>query len=102
MALLKVFEKNNGIITTYHKVSGIKLTENETRWDDENNEVKTFNLEIEMTSFLNENYRKQEYPIETNIYNIEIAPEEETQHTIRNLAYLKLKTMPIWQDAEDC
>ena len=99
MALSKIFEKDNGIVTSYHKVSSVNLTDGGVL---EDNKTKILNLEIQVTSFLNELYRKTDNPIEINDYFVEIRAEEEMQTPIRELAYIKLKTMPVWENATDC
>lgn len=93
MALSKTFIQDNGISTSYHKVSKA-LVRTDTN--------DGLNLRVYVTSYLNEAYRKNEQPIETSIYSFNISDEQESETSIRKLAYNQLKTLGNWADAVDC
>lgn len=95
MALSKTFIKDNGIVTSYHKVTNLSIA-------DRNNEDDTLNLNVELTSYMNQEYRKQNQPIETLYYFFNITSEEEEATSARKLAYAKIKELPEWIDAENC
>ena len=92
MALNKTFVKDNGITTSYHKVSTVALDDFDT----------APSLRVHVTSYLNEEYRKDGQAIETLYYNFDITSDEENETTARKLAYSKLKTLEEWADAIDC
>lgn len=91
MALKKTFVKENGISTSYHKISNVTLRS-----------AEELSLWIQVTSYLNEEYREKEQEIETLFYTFDITKEEEDSMGTRKLAYAKLKTLEEWADAEDC
>ena len=91
MALKKTFLKENGISTLYHKISNVTLRS-----------VEELSLHVQVTSYLNEEYREKEQEIETLFYTFDITKEEEDGMGTRKLAYAKLKTLEEWADAEDC
>ena len=97
MALNKTFIKDNGITTSYHKVTTVNLSCNH---DEENQ--NTLLLGLELTSFLNQEYRENEQPIESDYYHFSITKEEEQETSAFKLAYKKIKELPQWADAEDC
>lgn len=92
MALKKEIILNNGTQTSYHKISSINLT---TR---ENENM----LMIVVDSFMNEEYREKNFPIQSNNYMFEIATDEDVGISIRKLGYKKLKTLETFSNAEDC
>ena len=91
MALKKTFVKENGISTSYHKISNVTV-----RSSDE------LSLRVQITSYLNEEYRKKEQEIETLFYSFDLTSGEEDSMGARKLAYAKIKTLEEWVDAEDC
>ena len=98
MALLKVITLDNGITTSYHKVSRVMLVD-----DNEVNDTASLRFEVTVNSYLNKEYRNNGKSINSNIYRFEITEtEEETAVGIRKFAYEKLKTLPIYADAENC
>ena len=99
MALSKTIVKNNGIITSYHKVTSVTISQESYLTSDDTNNVQ---LAVKLTSYLNEEYRQNEQPIETEMYYFSATSEEEASTSARKLAYEKLKTLSIWADATDC
>jgi hypothetical protein len=91
MALKKTFVKENGISTSYHKISNVTIRS-----------LDELSLHIQVTSYLNEEYREKEQEIETLFYTFDLVSEEEESMGARKLAYVKLKTLEEWADAEDC
>ena len=91
MALKKTFVKENGISMSYHKISNVTLRS-----------AEKLSLHVQVTSYLNEEYREKEQEIETLFYAFDITEEEENSMVTRKLAYAKLKTLEKWADAEDC
>lgn len=91
MALNKTFTQENGIATSYHKVSRVSISAD--------NEMS---MGVEVTSYMNEDYRESDYPVTSLFYNFDITSEEEQSMSARKLAYAKLKTLPEWADAVDC
>ena len=91
MALKKTFVKENGISTSYHKISNVTL-----------HSAEELSLYVQVTSYLNEEYRQKEQEIETLFYTFGVTEEEENAMGARKLAYAKLKTLEEWADAEDC
>ena len=92
MALNKTFTQSNGIVTSYHKVSRVSINCND-------NEIS---MGVEMTSYMNEEYRESENPVTSLFYNFDITSDEEQSMSARKLAYAKVKTLPEWADAVDC
>lgn len=97
MALNKTFTKENGITTSYHKVTTINFSQD---YSSENSDGLLFGVEI--TSFFNEEYRQNEQPIESDFYHFSITKGEEQETSAFKLAYKKIKELPQWIDAEDC
>ena len=91
MALKKTFVKENGISTSYHKISNATVRATDT-----------LSLRVQLTSYLNEEYREKEQEIETLFYTFDLTSEEEDSMGVRKLAYAKPKTLEEWADAEDC
>ena len=92
MALSKTFTQPNGITTSYHKVTRVSVS---CRGEE-------IDLGVEMTSYLNEEYRESENPITSLFYNFTVTGEEEQSMSARKLAYAKIKTLDEWADAVDC
>lgn len=99
MALNKTLIQDNGITTSYHKVT--RATFIDSNGEHPSEEYVPLRLQVNVTSFLNEEYREAGHSITSNIYSFNITSEEETAG-IRKLAYNKLKTLEIFADAEDC
>ena len=100
MALTKTFVQDNGISTSYHKISEVVFS---TKIDaDTAGTGATNELHVGVTSYLNEAYRRAEQPIDTCFYTFEITNEQESELSIRKLAYNQLKTLDEWSDAVDC
>ena len=97
MALNKTFVKENGITTSYHKVTTVNFSQD---YSPENQDGLL--LGVEITSFLNQEYRENEQPIESDFYHFSITKEEEQEISAFKLAYKKIKELPQWTDAEDC
>ena len=91
MALKKTFVKENGISTSYHKISNVTVRSTDS-----------LSLRVQVTSYLNEEYREKEQEIETLFYTFDLTSEEEDSMGARKLAYAKLKTLDEWAGAEDC
>ena len=104
MALKKLFVQDNGISTEYHKVNRVNLIDRNGEYPREFNidEKSSLKLDVVVVSFLNEEYREKGHSINTNIYSFNITKDEEETLGIRKLAYVKLKTLDIFADAEDC
>ena len=92
MALNKTFTQSNGITTSYHKVTRVSVNCSDSE----------MSMGVEMTSYMNEEYRESENPVTSLFYNFDITGEEEQSMSARKLAYAKVKTLPEWEDAADC
>lgn len=92
MALNKTFTQENGVVTSYHKVTRVAIASHDNGLD----------MGVEMTSYLDENYREKNTPITSMYYNFDITNEEEASTSARKLAYAKIKTLEEWADAVDC
>ena len=94
MALTKKVIKENGIETSYHRITGVYL------------EVETENnlmLIIRLESYLDREYRDKAQPIYSKNYNLPLTSDESAENMgIRQFAYDKLKQLPEWADAVDC
>jgi len=99
MALSKVITKNNGITTSYHKVTSVTVSQENYLTLETN---KCVYLSVELTSYFNEEYRQNSEAIESNNYYFTITSEEEESTSARKLAYNKLKTLQQWADAVNC
>lgn len=98
MALQKTIIKNNGVEMSYHKITGVDLMV-ETNSNDEDN----LRLMIRLQSYLNEEYRDRNCPIDSEHYMISLSTDESTEISgIRQFAYAKLKELPEWEDAINC
>ena len=94
MALSKKITKENGIETSYHRITGVYL------------EVETEDrlmLIIRLESYLDREYRDKAQPIHSKNYNLLLTSDESVENmSIRQFAYDKLKQLPEWADAVDC
>ena len=98
MALQKTIIKNNGVEMSYHRITDVDLMV-ETNSNDED----SLKLIIRLQSYLNEEYRDKNCPIDSEHYMIPLTTDESTEISgIRQFAYAKLKEMPEWSDAVDC
>ena len=98
MALQKTIVKNNGVEMSYHRITGVDLMV-ETNSNDED----SLRLMIRLQSYLNEEYRNKDCPIDSEHYMISITTDESTEISgIRQFAYAKLKELPEWSNAVDC
>lgn len=98
MALQKTIIKNNGVEMSYHRITGVDLMV-ETNSNDED----SLRLMIRLQSYLNEEYRDKNCPIDSEHYMIPLTTDEGTEISgIRQFAYDKLKELPEWADAIDC
>lgn len=97
MALNKTFLKENGITTSYHKVTTVNFSQ-----DYSSESQVGLLLGVEITSFFNQEYRNNDQPIESEFYHFSITKEEEQETSAFKLAYNKIKELPQWIDAEDC
>lgn len=94
MALSKTIKKENGIETSYHRITGIYL---EVETEDK------FMLIIRLESYLDREYRDKAQPIYSKNYNLPLTSDESTNNmSIRQFAYDKLKQLSEWADAVDC
>ena len=100
MALKKLFTQENGIATEYHKVTRVTFIDNNGEYPSEDKIPLT--LQVKLTSYLNEGYRKSGHSIDSEMYIFDITDEEEETLGIRKLAYAKLKELDTFADAEDC
>lgn len=92
MALKKTIVQPNGVETGYHKVSQVSVT----------CESDSILMRVELTSYLDEDYRKAGLPIIRSSHHFDVTSEEEESTSVRKLAYAKIKTLENWSDAEDC
>lgn len=99
MALNKIITQENGIATSYHKVTRVTFIDSNGEYPSE--EHIPLKLQVNVTSFLNKDYRETGHSISSDIYLFSVTDEEETLG-IRKLAYDKLKTLEVFADAEDC
>jgi hypothetical protein len=94
MALNKKITKENGVETSYHRITGVCL------------EVEAENslmLIIRLESYLDREYRDKAQPIYSKNYNLPLTSDESTDNMgIRQFAYDKLKQLLEWSDAVDC
>lgn len=98
MALQKTITKNNGVEMNYHRITGVDLMV-ETNSNDED----SLRLMIRLESYLNEEYRDKNCPIDSEHYMITLSTDEGAEISgIRQFAYAKLKELPEWADAVDC
>ena len=99
MALSKTITKNNGITTSYHKVTSVTVNQESYMLSEPDKSVQ---LAVKLTSYFNEEYRNNSEPIESETYYFKVTSEEEESTSARKLAYNKLKTLTQWSDAKDC
>jgi hypothetical protein len=88
MALNKQLINDNGVITNYHRVSHVNLSDNI--------------LDCSIQSYVSSEYRELEKYADTSYFSFDITVEEEEAMGIRALCYTKIKEMADWADATDC
>ena len=122
MALNKLIILDNGITTTYHRISTVnlelyekivKVTESSDTFNEETGEtihtdpvyetVKAALLKVKLLSYVNKDYRDSSSTknASSKDFYFEITPEESNSN-LREVAYDKLKTIEEFKDAEDC
>ena len=101
MALNKAITDAKGITTNYHKVGTLSLVKyvpkNET---DETSHI----LCVNVSSFVSEEYRREseKLAVSNRDYHIKVTLAELSETPVLTLAYNKLKSLPIFEGAEDC
>ena len=88
MALQKEIINEKGIVTNYHKISSVNLT---------NDRVHCC-----VESFVSKDYRDAEQCADTALFSFDVTVEEEESMGIRALCYSKIKEFELWADAIDC
>jgi hypothetical protein len=88
MALLQNIQYPNGTETNYHKINYVTLNDQE--------------VTCELKSYTSIDYRKVNKSADSSYYHFTITVEEEESMGIRALCYTKIKSLPEWEDAEDC
>jgi hypothetical protein len=88
MALMKELTNEKGIVTNYHKISGVNLDENR--------------VYCRLESYVSRDYREADKPADFSIFDFDITLEEEESMGIRALCYTKIKALEFWADATDC
>ena len=88
MALQKQFTNEQGIVTNYHRVSGVTLQD--------------MVLTCMLDSYVSKEYRAAEQPATTQMFRFDILVEEEESMGIRALCYSKIKQEELWKDSTDC
>ena len=122
MALNKLIILDNGITTTYHRISTVNLdlyekivrvSESSDTFNEETGEtihtdpvyetVKSALLKVKLLSYVNKDYRDNSSTknASSKDFYFEITPEESNSN-LRELAYDKLKLIEEFKDAEDC
>ena len=86
--LIQRTNKSTGVVSTYHRVTSAEVSDN--------------TLSCQIASYVSKEYREQGRSVERNHYQFDITIEEEESMGVRKLAYIKLKTLPEWEGAEDC
>lgn len=98
MAIQKTIIKNNGVEMSYHRITNVDLMVGTNNSDEDN-----LKLMIRLQSYLNEEYRDRNCPVDSEHYMISLSTDESTEISgIRQFAYDKLKELPEWADAIDC
>lgn len=88
MALSKEIKNNQGIVTTYHKVSNVTLRDGR--------------LSCTLDSYVSTEYRNAEQSADSSMFRFNITLAEEESMGIRALCYSKIKELEDWADASDC
>lgn len=89
MALFKEKVSENGIVSKYHKISRVVLTDQE--------------LACQVDSYASKEYRdKGCEPVNSDYIIVSCSLEEEENMGIRQIGYKKIKALEQWSDAEDC
>lgn len=100
MALKKLIKKENGVELSYHRILSVDI-----RITDSNNYAHApIEMNVIYESYLNEEYRNNNKPIESRVCSIPLMSDEEENKisSIREFAYNKMKELPEWSDAIDC
>jgi hypothetical protein len=88
MALTKELVNEKGVVTTYHRVSGVN--------------VRGSSLTCFVDSYVSKDYREAEQSADSSVFRFDISVEEEESMGIRALCYNKIKALADWAEAEDC
>ena len=88
MALLKELINEQGVVTTYHKISRVNLSRNQ--------------VYCGIDSYVSKDYRDAEQPADSFVLSFDITVAEEESMGIRALCYNKIKALEAWSDAVDC
>lgn len=88
MALNKILVNDNGIQTTYHRITHVSLNDNQ--------------VSCCVESYVSPEYRISNKPADASYYYFTISVEEEESMGIRALCYTKLKEMDEWVLSTDC
>lgn len=88
MALAKAITNEKGVVTNYHKVGEVTLSENQ--------------LFCRVSSYVSKEYRDAEQMADSSMFIFDITVEEEESMGIRALCYNKIKALDGWADATDC
>ena len=99
MALYKEIVKDNGVTTSYHKVTSVTISQEPYIYTESDKDIQ---LTVKLTSYLNQEYRENNQPIESQMFYFNITSEEEESTSARKLAYAKIKSIENWADAVDC
>lgn len=88
MALAKELVNNKGVVTNYHRVSDVTLSENRLR--------------CKLESYVSRDYRDADMCADSSRFRFDITVAEEESMGIRALCYTKIKALESWADAADC
>ena len=88
MALLKELVNEKGVVTNYHKISGVDLCDSR--------------LHCRVESYVSKDYRDAEKSADSSHFSFEITVAEEESMGIRALCYTKIKALTDWANAIDC
>lgn len=101
MALNKAITNEKGITTNYHKVGTLSLVKYIPKEDTDDT---SHLLCVNVYSFVSEDYRREseKLAVSNRDYHIKVTLAELSETPILALAYNKLKSLPIFENAEDC
>lgn len=101
MALNKAITNEKGITTNYHKIGTLSLVKVTPK---EETDETSHLLCVNVSSFVSEDYRREseKLAVSSRDYNFKITLAELTETPILTLAYNKLKSLPMFDGAEDC
>lgn len=88
MALMKSVTSPNGVVTNYHRIDHVDLTDNQ--------------LHCRLVSYVSRDYRDADKSVKSDLFSFNFTVEEEESMGIRALCYSKIKNIEEWSDAEDC